>query len=76
MEDSRIGNGYTIIKSIYNKPITLKRVLDRMTKDKIYINNMFHNHNYLDGFEVVNNNYYKTMFGSNELENSLYFGYN
>ena len=30
IEDSRIENGYTIIKSIYNKPITLKRVLDRM----------------------------------------------
>lgn len=72
IKDSRIENGYTIIKSIYNKPITLKRVLDRMTKDKNYINNMFHNDDYLDGFEIVNNNYYRTIFGSEELESSLY----
>lgn len=43
-----------------------------MTKDKNYINNMFHNNNYLDRFEVVNNNYYKTIFGSEELESGLY----
>ena len=38
IEDSRIDNGYTIIKSIYNKPITLKLFLDIITH---YINNMF-----------------------------------
>ena len=43
-----------------------------MTKDTNYINNMFHNDNYLDGFEVVNNNYYRTIFRSEELESRLY----
>ena len=43
-----------------------------MTKDINYINNNYHNDNYLDGFDILNNNYYKTMFGSEELESRLY----
>jgi hypothetical protein len=67
IEDTRINNSYTIVKAVYNKPITLRRILNRMIVNKLFIKNTYHYLDYLDGFEIINNNYYKTIFGSEEI---------
>ena len=63
IEDSRKSNSYTVIKSVYNKPITLRRIINRMIVNKDCNDGL----NYLDDLKMINNNYYIAVYGSEEL---------